>query len=367
VNRQDAVYVVEDGKARWTMVVDGEGTGRKIAGVAEWNGTSNSSGSFTTCRFDTKVRALDGDFWNSMARQINNTDGGKGLFYDKSDAYGVCEDGKAKLYIPAKMRVGYLPAHDVFGALIVIDKDGKITFDRNVEKGEHPGPVYPESLVKAQENSLLATGSWGDYSFSRGNVAFDDDSTAEFAGSENPNTGNTGQFMLMGDDGRPSYVTPMIPNKTSKMISRLSVVEADHAKAGKLNDLTFYTIPSRKSNAEVSQLVKAAFPNLSYASGIQIMEVAPGGDLWYGTIGQPLSATYSFTVDQEGSLCLYKYGSDKEIGCSDGEIVEGETPSVNPTTPSIPSTGEYAELTDKELADLLAQVSAEISRRSSEG
>ena len=49
-NPADARYVISGGDGRYTMLVNGDsGTGRKTAGVVEWDGEGNRSSNFTTC------------------------------------------------------------------------------------------------------------------------------------------------------------------------------------------------------------------------------------------------------------------------------------------------------------------------------
>lgn len=369
-NRADARYVTDGDDSRYTILVNGESYGRKEAGVAEWNGQGNKTGNFTVCRFDPKtVRALDGNLWNNLPRQINNTPGGAGLHFDVSDAYGTCEDGKAKLYWPATEYAGFPNTTQVFGALVIVDHAGNITFDRNVKVGERPGPVYPISLVKAQEAAIKATGSFGDWWYNRSKVAFDEDSVAGFGKDtdDNPNTGNTGQFALVTTEDRGVYVTPLIPNKTSKMISRMAVTEHDHAKAGTVNKLTLYTLPeARKSNTEVSQLIKATYSNLPYSSGIQIMEVTPQGARWTGTIGQDLVATYRFDITADGTSCLYDYDSGRELRCSGTDGGSAEPGAEGPDTSLPADVKDLTQLTAEQLAELRDHVDAEYDRRLAE-
>lgn len=361
----DARYIVDDGVGRYTMLVNGNGsTGRKTAGVVEWDGDGNRSSNFTTCRFDRgAVRSVNGTFWNSLPRQINNAPGGSGLLFDAGDAYGVCVDGKARLYWPTTEQSGFPATTKVFGALVIVDHDGTIAFDRDVKAGEHPGPVYPISLAKAQQAAIRATGSFGDWYYNRSNVAFDEDGVAGFGENpeDNPNTGNTGQFALATTDGRAVFATPLIPNKTSKMLSHLAVIEHDHARVGTVNDLVVHELSQRrKSNVEVSQIVKASFSNLPYASGIQIMEITPRDDRWVGTIGQQLVATYRFEIDADGEACLYDYGTTRLVRCTADADDEGEG-EQQPT--GIVSDDELTGLSDEELRDLRDQVDDEFDRR----
>lgn len=362
-NPADARYVIDGGEGRYTMIVNGESTGRKTSGVVEWDGEGNRSSDFTTCRFDGgAVRALDGDLWNSLTRKINNTSGGSGLLFDAGDAYGTCVDGKARLYWPATKQSGFPSTTRVFGALVIVDHDGSISFDRNVKTGEHPGPVYPISLAKAQQSGIKASGSFGDWWKNRAKVAYDEDGVAGFGENpdDNPNTGNTGQFALVTDDGRAVYVTPLIPNKTSKMISHLAIVEQDHARTGTVNDMQVHKLPKRrKSNVEVSQLIKATYSNLPYSSGIQIMEVTPRDDRWVGTIGQQLVATYRFEIDADGESCLFDYRSGRQVRCS--EDAQAEPGSEDAT--GLLTDEQLTQLSAQELRNLRAQVDDEFDRR----
>lgn len=362
-NPADARYVISGGDGRYTMLVNGESTGRKTAGVVEWDGEGNRSSDFTTCRFDRgAVRALDGDLWNSLPRKINNTPGGHGLLFDAGDAYGICTDDGAKLYWPTTEQAGFPATTRVFGALVIVDHDGTISFDRDVKADEHPGPVYPISLAKAQQAAIKATGSFGDWWKNRAKVAYDEDGVAGFGENpdDNPNTGNTGQFALVTEQGRGVYVTPLIPNKTSKMISHLAVIEQDHARTGTVNDLKVHKLPKRrKSNVEVSQLIKATYANLPYSSGIQIMEVTPRDDRWVGTIGQQLVATYRFEIDADGESCLYDYRTGRQVRCSEDAQAEPGTEE----TPGLLTDEQLTQLSAEELRDLRAQVDDEFDRR----
>jgi hypothetical protein len=362
-NPADARYVIDGDEGRYTMLVNGESTGRKTSGVVEWDGEGNRSSDFTTCRFDGgAVRALDGNLWNSLPRRINNTSGGSGLLFDTGDAYGICVDGKARLYWPATKQSGFPATTRVFGALVIVDHDGSISFDRNVKAGEHPGPVYPISLAKAQQSGIKASGSFGDWWKNRAKVAYDEDGVAGFGENpdDNPNTGNTGQFALVTDDGRAVYVTPLIPNKTSKMISHLAIVEQDHARTGTVNDMKVHKLPERrKSNVEVSQLIKATYANLPYSSGIQIMEVTPRDDHWVGTIGQQLVATYRFEIDADGESCLFDYRSGRQVRCSEDAQAEPGSEEA----PGLLTDEQLTQLSAQELRDLRAQVDDEFDRR----
>ena len=205
-------------------------------------------------------------------------------------------------------------------------------------------------------------GAIGDIVFLRSNFL-----KADLEAGENPNSRNTGQFMLVGGDGELYAVTPLVLAKSDgNQVVAVGVTNVSANQNGTVNPLVIHMLPQpRRANAEIASLVQAEFSSLPWYAGLNVMEVIPvSGDEWVGYIGRDVSPEYRFTVDASNVICVYGGSSDNLLGCSNS----AETSSGNGTdgdTGSVPggSVEDLTVLSNEDLLRLRDGINREIDRR----
>lgn len=246
--------------------------------------------------------------------------------------------------------------------MAVVRSSDNIEFIKNVEPGTLPGPVYPESLVMEVEGANAARdGSMGDVVFVRSNYLTVDGEDGS------PNSRNSGQFMLTGEDGNLYAVSPMNRAKGSgREIVAVAVTPVSYAKAGEVNLMVIHELPApRQANAEVASLVRSEFSSLNWFAGLEVMEVTPiGPDQWVGFIGRDVSPEHQFTVAADRTICVTEVATGRSRGCSGGPAgVAPESSGGEPSLPAGNTPDGLAELSAEELISLRDAVNRELDQR----
>ena len=306
------------------------------------------------CDVDQSVadRRVGGWFGNKLERLLNKQE--RGVYVSASDVYGYCdEDGNPMIVLPLKQVEGLLPSYEVpAGAAIYNGSTGELSIDKNVELGEIPGPVYPQSIAAEERNSLRATGSWWEYM--RNLVGYN---TTDNDG-EDPNAGNTSEYGLIDIDGEGHYVTPLVSNGGSTAITALGIVNYGTNNDGVLNPYQVSVYESAQvSNGQAASVIRATFSNLSWQNGMSIFEITPTeGNKRVATLGLNQAIQYRVIFDNE-SYCLYD-AKGAEISCTNLNEV-GEAEGTAGTIAGI----DISTLTDEELINLITGAAAEQSSR----
>lgn len=349
------------GNGRWSLIVDGSGTGLKAWGVVEWSGTNETESAFRRCEFASSTSAVGGALWNSLIREVRFAHGLGAYTINRSDIYGFCDaTGEAVMVVPVTRATLTLPSRGVFAGVVLVRSDDSMEFLPDVSPGELPGPVYPESLVARVEAANGARdGSIGDIIFIRNNVLVQD------GGSDNPNNLNRGQFMLTSEeDGELYAVTPMVRGKgTGNEIVAVAVTPVSYGSAGTVNPVTLHELSSpRQANAEVANLVRSEFSNLNWFAGLEVMEITPTGpELWSGSIGRDVSPEHRFTISSDRTICVTDVATGRSRGCRGTSDRTANLPPA--TTGTSPAFGDLNSLDAEELIELRDRVIGELDSR----
>lgn len=340
---------------KWSIVVGGDGTGIRSYGVVEWDGKGESPDSFVRCQFGADTPGVYGALWNSLVREARFSHGIGAYDLDPNDFYGFCDGDQAVMVLPVTRYVGVAPTKRVAAGVLLVRSGDDISYVADVEAGTVPGPVYPESLVSDVEYANASRdGALGDVVFVRANYLKPD-----LEAGENPNSRNTGQFMLTGGDGQLYAVTPLVlANSGGNQVVAVGVTNVSYNKNGTVNPLTIYRLPQpRRANAEIANLVKSEFATLPWYSGLNVMEVIPvTDDLWVGYIGRDVSPEYRFTIDKSNTICVYNASTGVLSGCSN---------TVDPAVEEDTATRveDLSVLSNEDLLKIRDRVDAEFDRR----
>lgn len=323
----------------------------------------NSNSTASSCVFTSQTPVSGGAFAKSLSRAISFID--KGLQYNSVDIWTYCDKKVAKMVVPVIRMSGQPESHPVPGGVVIYDGNDA-TLLKTVKAGTLPGPVYPMSLAAAQRTSLASTLGLVNKIFSRAGYETTD---ALGEGTEYP--ANVTEFLLAKKAGGWDYVTPLTPRGKSFTITAVSAISADHVTAGVLNTLTVHKLAvSREGNKALSDRVRAAFPQLGWAAGLELIEIIPtSSNTWDATLSNGRAVANRIAVDAQGSLCLQDVNG-KTINCvsingtaqtptdSTGASVIDDT-TLNPTS--------LTSLTNKQLAQLAVKLAAEQLRRATAG
>lgn len=347
---------------RWSIVIAGDGTGLKSYGVVEWDGAGEAPSNFVRCEFGADTPAVYGSLWNSLVREARFAHGVGAFDLDKDDIYGYCDGEQAVMVVPLTRYVGVAPAKRVAAGVLLVRSGTDFEYVENVEEGSVPGPVYPESLVAHVESANASRdGAIGDIVFQRSNFL-----KADLEAGENPNSRNTGQFMLVGGDGSLYAVTPLVLAKSDgNQVVAVGVTNVSFNQNGMVNPLVIHMLPQpRRANAEIASLVQAEFSSLPWYAGLNVMEVIPvSGDEWVGYIGRDVSPEYRFTVDASNVICVYGGSSDNLLGCSNSEDSSGNGSDVDAGSVPGGSVEDLTVLSNEDLLSLRDDINSEIDRR----
>lgn len=359
-----------------THVADGRWTGlfarpQGIVGVVEWDEAGTRPGNFKSCLFDDRPHAVDGSWWRNLRRDIAREYGW--LRVADSDVYGVCDDGTDEpvVYVPAVRHEGFWAPHPTPAGVVVVSDGGDMAWDRDAEPGEHPGPVYPLSVVEWQQtNAQTHSGSVGDSLYSRRLWYVEDDDEGE--GSSQ--SGNTGEFTVADDDGRLWYVTPARRRKEGPQIRALIVTPADTSTEGAYNPMIVHVLdeprPAFSRVTEATEALLSTSGLVGAVSDVRVIEITPAaaGGPWVGTVVRGGEPIFRVEADTDETICLWavSYGGPpsetaEPLACSD-DPTGGADPDDGPDPGPVPAR-DLSELTDSELVDLLADVAAELDAR----
>lgn len=308
------------------------------------------------CQVGKSAASLGGSLNHNLDRRIIREHPGVGL--NRDDAYGFCDAGVAKVVMPLTRLSGLWPVTSVPAGVAIYDTKSE-AIEHVVEgAGGVPGPMYPLSLAEVQRDASLATGSFFDWVFNR--VGY----STTTVDPQDPNAENAGEFTLArrGEDGA-DFVTPLTRRGRGTAIVAVSTLDAGQARVGSLAQLSVHTLPApREANSTVEQAMKAKLTKVPWATpGFGVFEIVPTGpDSWIASLGMRQNVVYHVDLTADGAMRLLNAGDG-----SAAQIITAQgTTEVPGDATTVPSPGaDLSRLTDQELAELQARVSAEVSKR----
>ena len=367
-----------------THVGDGQWTGlfsrpQGIVGVVEWDEAGTGPSHFSSCVFNDRPHSLDGSFWRNLRRDIQREFGW--LRVDPADAYGVCStpegsdaDPTPVVYVPVTRHEGFWAPRPTPAGVVIITTDGHMEWDADAEPGEHPGPVYPLSVVQHQQVAApIHSGSVTDSWFSRRSWYVEGDENEDPDSSQ---SGNTGEFTLEDPEGRLYYVTPALRRKEGPQVRALIVTPADTSTEGAYNPMTVHVLdeprPAFSRVTEAAEALLSTSGLVGAVSDVQVIEITPAeaDGPWVGTVVRGGEPIFRVEAAADETVCLWavSYGGPpsetaEPLACSD-DPAGGDEPAGGPAPGGGPvPSGDLAELTDSELVDLLADIAAELDTR----
>lgn len=275
-----------------------------------------------------------------------------------------------KVIVPVTELVGFYPAVEVPAGVVVYDTSNEdLELLEDVAAGDLPGPIYPISLAAKQREAMAAYGDNASFfNWMRGRMGY------ELSKEDgDPNGSNPAEIQLVTTDGRGAFVSPMaIRSKSgSTRIAAIADVSSEEVKAGEYNTLTLHTYASqerRPTNAVVDDTIRAHYSELQqWANGLTVFEIVPTKDQeWVATLGYERAVTFRVRISADGTTTLETPEGDviaqrdaNGALVSDGASEGGDDVVVDN------SGAKLSELSDRELARLLQQLSQEVLTRAS--
>lgn len=233
VDLLDDTLVYLQGKHAWTAIRDGSGNSAHTEGVVQWTG----DGTPTECYFGGKDqfdKAIKGAHLNSLSNVMAQKF--PTLFWDLSDSYGYCQNGRPVLVFLMQKQVHYLsqtvsaPGGAVF---VTGSPSGAPEFTYKANIANSVGPTYPFSVAQAQLDANVWAAGRSD----------DDHGLFGYQGYE-----VSAQPLLLKSnaDGHTYIVTPLTLNSSqSQLFVGYGVVRADTVRAGHLNPMSIYVLATK--------------------------------------------------------------------------------------------------------------------------
>lgn len=291
--------------------------------------------------------------------------------WDSDDAYGYCDaDGEPVVVVPLWAYDGWWTVTKVPAGVAVYTPHGLDVMDADEMAepvvGDDPlagllaphgieGPTYPTSVAQRQREGLRGMFSFGQY-YSR-TAGYDLTSKDH----EDANLGNTTELILVDQDGRPDYLTPLTPRGSSQSITAVAVVPATQDGTGRVPVLVNTSVDLPATSTIATNIREASISGDSswtsrWASGMTVYEILPGQDgTWVASIGQGQAVSYRAVIASDGTVEVTNVVTGQTGG--DGEVADGGSVPL-------PEGGlDVSGLTDAELVDLLRGVVDEMDRR----
>jgi hypothetical protein len=322
---KNVTYIVDEKGARWTGIGDGAWINVPLKGVT----AIYADGHPEICNMSGVTTAISGWLGHSLINQIRKQM--QWAYIVSSDIYGDCVNNHGKVYIPLQELRGKWGVPYPVG-LAVLDEFGHITiYTENIPEGI-PGPTYPESVAKNQENGLNTHSTYSDFFW--GNYGFQ-----ETGGEGNPNSENSGQYNLTGiRSGTNYFVTPLTKKGSSQSIDGITVISVKLTRPGVLNPAVYIEYPQSRTGVTVlADTTKKRFPDWSWVT-LGIQELVPGpGTSYVGYVGQPTVLNYLVTYNTDGSITAVTINPEMGVGQDNNQPATPVSTSV-PTVQS-QSTG----------------------------
>ncbi|WP_157845359.1 hypothetical protein [Kitasatospora phosalacinea] len=365
-----------DGAGSWTAVLDGSGE-QPMEGVAVWDGSSNAVASCGFHGDHAFGRAFDGTGAVSLRNLL--AERYPGLVYSDQDVWGYCDGPDVRTAQPVvvisvarqtgwKQRTVLAPA----GVLVLKGSaDGRpdIAYRPTAAPGDLPGAVYPASVVRSQIHEVQWLGGRG----AKDDRNFGYDHTSAAANATNP-----GEFLLRSKaDGHLYYVTPLVPRESSsQLVVAFAVLQADRVGDG-LNDLHVYVraddAPAVNLDVLASRMVSYMAQQTSITISVgengALQEIIPfGHDRWRGFVDFNGQTQDYIDLSGDATVTPNLVSLRGPITPPGGQpqTSPDPRPTATPTVPAAPATGcggDPAQLSDRQLADCIAELSRTLQGR----
>lgn len=348
----------------WSAIRDGKKK-KPIDGVLTWDGTASNP---SKCEFagDHELNyAFKGSWGTNLADLIAKEY--HDHLYDQNDMWGYCVDGKPVIAIPTVKREGYKHvATDRFGGLLLVtgSPSGEPVFElvENVSAGDYPGPVYPSSLAERQRDSFKMSAGVLD-KWLRG--------FGMEASSVSSQMGNSSEFLLeSAKDGRLYWVTPLKPAKgDSQRITTYSVIPADAATSGELNDQTMYM------HSDINEMVDLPTMQDRVTNEINAKEPAFFGGDPAGRLAEflPLTSDTWQVYAERGGTVVYRIQIStnealrpevvKLSGATGSPVDTGNSDDGQEGAPTLNCSSDAAAMAVIDLSECMKMYSDELARR----
>ena len=311
-------------------------------------------------------RALAGVKKNSLPNLLN--DRYPNLEFLNADDWGYCDHGRPVIVFPVRRQVHTHQRTAMTAAGVVLmtgTRSGKphLVYRPHVRPGELPGPSYPTSLVKAQE----AATEWAAGRRVKDNMKFGYQTT-----SSKVQEGNNGPYLLRSaTDHRLYWVTPLRPRSSdSELFVSYSVVRADQAAAGHLNEQDVYVLADNDERvvnldqlaASAKDFVSQVQPGFISAGGKLVEFLPTTSDIWqaYGELNGRVVYRLRISATNKIQPELVSLGP----AGPGAPPTEGGTPPVTTTTGGQGCDAPAATMPQTELVACLQRLADELARRS---
>lgn len=362
----------DDAPAVWSGVLNGSGKEQPLYGVAEWAGIGDPK----VCRFEGEYsikRAFDSQRGNNMDNLLKEQF--PRLRSKLSDAWGYCDGDEPVVVLPMTKRETIGSFFDgrvvdtAAGVVTIRGKQGEptLTYEPEVKAGTYRGPVYPDSLVGQQRESLQWTA--GRKNKNRLDFGYDPSESGVQAG-------NGAEYLLRDvATGRNVYVTPLtLRSSSSEVFVAYSVTYADEVKSGELNELSVYVLDRDDDRlVNIDQLAAEANDWMSRNAGTfrsnggRMIEFTPiNGDTWrvFGEMGGQV--VYQLDISASNKIAP-KLVSLSRTDADDGAVSPEEDAAQDVETPSAGDGSacgpDLGQLDNAALAACLNAVSSELQQR----
>lgn len=382
----------------WSAIRNGKDR-QPLFGVVSWDGVSPNP---HTCRF-TGEHTLNQAFGGKWGQNLHDTLAADfpGLFYETGDIWGFCKTTEVPTKVGDKMEAQKVEARQPVIVIPVWQEDAHaqrtkrraagvlvitgspsgnpvIEHRATVLSGDLPGPAYPLSLAAKQRDmtSWLA-GRKQKNSFNFG-----------FEAAGGASQGNNDSEYLLSDGDRLYWVTPLRPRSTdSRQAVAYSVIPADEATSGMLNEQRVYILPDNDPRivnigaleAKAMEVIQGLNPGFFTGENPgKISEILPTEGGWLAVADLRGWPTYRLLLptDSRVAVTVETLTSNGLPGSAEQTSTDKSTSKVEPGQPAPSAMSEvclrqtFTGIPTPELVDCLrklnkqeGQVLAELSTR----
>lgn len=334
------------------------------------------------CQVDTDQAPLwlGGHFFNSLGRSIVSTPGHRMSTYDRSDAFGWCENGVPMISVPLYRARGALwnshPVPD--GVAVYNGHSGELNIH---DSGEGiPGPTLPRIVAERSLEANRSENGFSDWLFKR-------------YGYRAPNDAGTNIVLSRSneDSGAGEFISKMIPARDTDgegdpttAIVKMSAVAPER---GVLPQVTIERLGDRawRPDQAIDAKIRNDYSNLQNWQEFSVHEIIPiDSHHFVATIGNDQNVRYRVIGrgdlgtlagrDEGVSTCLYEGTNTEPLQCgqragrddnsvgSDFEKQEDVDPNTGTDTDTPPSS-ELGDMSTQELIDSTRELLNELERR----
>ncbi len=354
-----------EGTGAWTAIRDGHNK-TPVWGVVEWDGSRKQP---TSCKFDSNNAinyAFDGKWGRNLSDLIAHKY--RELLYVPADMWGYCNNGQATIVIPVVEQKAFSNRTTTRSAGVLIisgSPSGEPTIEHrtSVKAGELPGPAYSSSLVDQQISAI----EWQAGRKNKNRLQFGFERT-----NVSSQASNNGNYLLRNTtDGRIYWVNPLTPRSSdSQQLTAFSIVPADQATAGQLNEQRVYVanddaIVANLDDLESRVIQSVSDKNAGFFTGEKpgsIVEFLPiDANTWQVFAERNARVIYRIVIDSDARIQPVVYNISGDTQTNTGEP-PSESPSGNNDSTGL-NCSQPSQLSEADLANCISQLSNELQKR----